>query len=116
VERGTHPFSFKAFNAKGRTRSSLEVNIGGKVRFVSPSGSDGNDGLSEANPFLTIQAAVKQSELGDTVLVKDGTYTQTQYPEGDIVTITKSGTADGQTARARRGFGCIRGALKILGG
>ncbi len=98
VERGTHQFSFKAWNATGRTRSStpvsLEVNIGGKVRYVSPSGSDGNDGLSEARPFQTIQSAVNLSEPGDTVLVMDGTYMQTQYPEGDVVTITKSGTAN----------------------
>ncbi len=98
VERGTHQFSFKAFNARGRTRSSnpvpLEVNIGGKVRYVSPSGSDNNDGLSEAKPFLNIQSAVNLSEPGDTVLVMDGTYSQTEYPEGDVVTIMKSGRAD----------------------
>jgi Right handed beta helix region len=98
AERATHQFSFKAFNARGKTRSSdpisLEVNIGGKVRYVSPSGSDGNDGLSEAKPLQTIQEAIKRAEPGDTVLVMDGTYTQTQYPEADVVTITKSGRAD----------------------
>jgi Right handed beta helix region len=98
VERGTHQFSFKAWNANGRTRSStsvpLEVNIGGKVRFVSPSGSDGNDGLSESKPFLNIQSAVNLSGPGDTVLVMDGTYSQTEYPTGSVVGLQKSGTAD----------------------
>jgi hypothetical protein len=98
AEKAKHQFSFKAFDAAGKTQTSspaaLNVNIAGKVRYVSPSGSDANDGLSEAKPLPTIRSAVDLSEPGDTVLVMNGTYSQTQYPEGDIVTITKSGRAD----------------------
>jgi parallel beta-helix repeat protein len=97
VEKAKHLFSFEAFDAAGKSQTSapaaLNVNIAGKVRYVSPSGSDANDGLSETKPLPTIRSAVDLSEPGDTVLVMSGTYSQTQYPEGDIVTITKSGRA-----------------------
>lgn len=43
-------------------------------QYVSPSGSDGNDG-SQAMPKLTIQAAINATLSGDTVIIKDGTYT-----------------------------------------
>jgi hypothetical protein len=41
--------------------------------YVSPSGSDDNDGSASA-PFQTIQAAVDSAVGGDTVTLEDGTY------------------------------------------
>jgi parallel beta-helix repeat protein len=97
AERATVQFSAEAFGTLGKLASSaavaVQVGITGTLRYVSGTGSEGNDGLSEAKPLRNIQTAVLQSGPGDTVLVMNGTYTQTQYPQGDIVTITKSGTA-----------------------
>ena len=96
-EQAMHQFSFKITTATGKTVSSetvkLEVKIVGKVRFVSPLGSDTNDGLSEAKALLTIQSALDISDPGDTVLVMNGTY---KHPDvnNNIVTVTRSGTKD----------------------
>jgi uncharacterized protein (TIGR03437 family) len=46
----------------------------GTTYYVSPSGSDSNSG-SETLPFRTIQKAADVVSPGDTVIVKDGTYT-----------------------------------------
>jgi Protein of unknown function (DUF1565) len=58
----------------------------GNALYVSPDGSDTNDG-SQAHPFATIQKAVNSVTPGMTVHVLPGVYTQP-------VTITTSGTAD----------------------
>jgi len=52
--------------------SSAEV--GAVNYYVSPSGSDSGPGTSE-QPFETIQTAADVVVAGDTVIVKDGTYT-----------------------------------------
>ncbi|MDD5086391.1 MAG: right-handed parallel beta-helix repeat-containing protein, partial [Candidatus Nanoarchaeia archaeon] len=45
----------------------------GQVFYVSPAGSDSNDGTS-SNPFKTIQKAANNVAAGDTVYVREGTY------------------------------------------
>lgn len=96
-EQVMHQFNFKTTTATGKIVSSeavkLEVKIAGKVRFVSPSGSPSNDGLSEAKALLTIQSALDISDPGDTVLVMNGRYI---HPDANnnIVTVTQSGTKD----------------------
>ncbi len=44
------------------------------TRFVSQTGSDAHSGLSWADAFATIQAAVDASESGDEIIVGDGVY------------------------------------------
>ena len=97
TERTAHQYSFRVYSRGGRVRSSaavpLYVNIG-RVLYVSPSGREGNGGLSEADALPTLQAAVSLSAPGDTVLAMDGTYTQSQYPSGAVANIRTSGTPD----------------------
>ena len=65
----TGPFTGNA----GATLTQV-VNPYVSAQYVSPSGSDLNDG-SQASPKQTIQAAVNATQSGDTVTVEDGTYT-----------------------------------------
>lgn len=55
--------------------------------YVSTSGSDSNNGLSEAKPFKTISKAVSIARAGDTVYVRGGIY-------NEKITMPYSGTAD----------------------
>ena len=64
----------------------------GRTFYVSPDGSDGNDGLSEQNAIQTLQEAANRSERGDTFLVKNGTYTKPNFTD-TVLYIYKSGTA-----------------------
>jgi hypothetical protein len=60
--------------------------------FVSAeTGSDTNAGKSSSSPLATLQAAENVVKAGDTVEVMNGTYTAS--PGGDVLQITKSGTA-----------------------
>ena len=43
--------------------------------YVSGTGSDSNDGLTQATAFLTLQHAANLTQPGDTVYVMNGTYT-----------------------------------------
>ena len=42
--------------------------------YVSPSGSNANNGTTTGTPFLTLQKAASVVAPGDTVLVRGGTY------------------------------------------
>jgi parallel beta-helix repeat protein len=52
-----------------------------------------NDGLTEAAPLPDIQSAMDRTQPGDTVLVKNGTYSRSDDPNNDVVRISRSGTA-----------------------
>ncbi|MEK7617369.1 MAG: metallophosphoesterase [Patescibacteria group bacterium] len=58
----------------------------GAAFYVASTGSDTNPG-TESQPFKTIQKAVDSANVGNTVLVKAGTYQEK-------VTVSKSGTQD----------------------
>ncbi|RJQ37038.1 prepilin-type N-terminal cleavage/methylation domain-containing protein [Candidatus Microgenomates bacterium] len=64
----------------------------GKTYFVSPVGLDTNSG-TESDPLKTIQKAADIVNPGDTVIVKDGNYTDNDG-NNYIVTTSRSGTAD----------------------
>jgi len=69
--------------------SSAEV--GAVDYYVSPSGSDSDPGTSE-QPFETIQKAADVVVAGDTVIVKDGVYTDTDQ-DGHVVELRADGNA-----------------------
>lgn len=65
----------------------------GATYYVSLEGSDGNDGLTIEQPFRTLQTAADSVQPGDTVLVREGVYSDLNS-EGRVVTITAQGTPD----------------------
>ena len=56
------------------TTPATPVSSTGKTYYVSPKGSDGNDGLSLATAFATPQKAAGVVQAGDTVLIAAGLY------------------------------------------
>ncbi|MGW0915141.1 right-handed parallel beta-helix repeat-containing protein [Streptomyces sp. NPDC002784] len=61
-----------------------------RTYYVSPSGSDSNQGTSPAKPFRTLQKAADSTAPGDTVSIMNGTYTE--RPGGsDVMVISRSG-------------------------
>lgn len=55
--------------------------------YVSPPGSDANDGLSWGNAFANIQHAVDVASPGDTIFVGDGTYAENVLVDKEGLTI-----------------------------
>lgn len=53
-----------------------EYEAQGKTYIVATTGSDSNNGLTVATPFLTIQHALDIVNPGDTIAVRAGTYNQ----------------------------------------
>jgi hypothetical protein len=60
--------------------------------YVSGSGSNSNNGLSPTSAFKTLQKAEYLTKPGDTVLIMNGVYTNTN--SGSVLTINRSGTAN----------------------
>lgn len=64
----------------GFSPASIDVILADRTYYVSPTGSDGNNGLSAATAFLTVQAAVDAVAVLDignhnvTIQLADGTY------------------------------------------
>ena len=75
---GTNILQFQAVDATGNTGSvSLVVAYGsdtGDAYFLSPTGSDANDGQSPAAPWKTFAAAFSRMAGGDQLVLLDGTY------------------------------------------
>jgi hypothetical protein len=62
-----------------------------KTYYVSPSGSDYSDG-TESQPFKSIQKAADTVDAGDTVIVKDGIYQDTDS-DSNVVYLTRGGSS-----------------------
>ena len=45
--------------------------------YVAGTGNDGNDGLSDATPFATVDQAISAASAGDNIYVAPGTYSTT---------------------------------------
>ena len=102
---------------------------GAGTYYVSPAGSDSNSGSSSA-PFKTIQKAANIVNAGDTVIVENGTYTDTDG-DGSVVHCTRGGTAsapvtfkaqnkwgavvDGQNNATNTGFDIVANYIQIEG-
>ncbi len=78
----------------------------GVTYYVSPGGNDNYSGASSA-PFKTIQKAADIVNPGDTVIVKDGIYTDANS-DGRIVTFSKGGISGGWvTFKAENTWGAV---------
>ena len=74
--------------------------------YVSPSGNDANAG-STAAPFRTIQRAANIVNPGDVVIVRNGTYTDTDGSDS-IVRTTRGGTSSAWvTFKAENKWGAV---------
>ena len=62
--------------------------------YVSGSGSDSNDGLTQATAFLTLQHAAGLTQPGTLVYVMNGTYTNA-CPSCTVLDVSIPGTANG---------------------
>jgi hypothetical protein len=76
----TLPLIVQHFHEHGQSAAK------GNIYYVSPSGSDSNNG-SQAYPFATIQKAASVATSGTTIHVAPGTYTE------GVITVPHSGTA-----------------------
>jgi parallel beta-helix repeat protein len=72
----------------------LEPISNGKTYYVSPTGNGGNDGLSENSPLQTLNSAMDRMDPGDTMLVMNGTYTETCDGCGTVLYVKKAGRPD----------------------
>ncbi len=64
------------------TTMTTTETIEGNAYFVAPEGSDSNDGSIDS-PWATISYAVKKTGAGDTVYLREGTYTEEVVLRGD---------------------------------
>ena len=66
---------------------SQTFTVSGKITdyYVSPTGSDGNNGLSPSTPKASIQGLLAAYTLGagDTIFAASGTYTVTTHDRPD---------------------------------
>jgi hypothetical protein len=86
MKRAAVPFGLVVLGALGSAHAATTYH-------VAPGGDDAGDGSSQA-PFATIQHAADIVAAGDTVVVRDGTYTDTDADDM-VVHLTGAGAADG---------------------
>jgi hypothetical protein len=73
--------------------ASYSVPVSSLTYYVSGTGSDSNDGLTEATAFRTLQHAELLTQPGDTVYAMNGTYTNNICTTCDVLDIYNPGTA-----------------------
>jgi hypothetical protein len=81
--------------------------------YVSPTGSDSSSG-SATTPFKTIQKAANIVNPGDTVIVRNGTYTDTNSDR--IVSLRRRGTPSAWiTFKAENKWGAVLDGQNVAG-
>jgi hypothetical protein len=78
-------------NANANITANYQTAVTGKTYYVSGTGNDSSDGLSQATAFRSLQHAADLTQPGDTVYAMNGTYTNS-FPSGDVLDISTSGT------------------------
>lgn len=73
----------------GSAKKGPNMNRVGVLYYVSPTGDDSNEGISESKPFKSIQKAADLTLPGDTVFIMNGTF---QFA-GSELNIKRSGNA-----------------------
>ncbi|MBA3052602.1 MAG: hypothetical protein FP827_05910, partial [Candidatus Omnitrophica bacterium] len=100
-------FAIKAYDA-GDNESNISNSTSAIVienyRFVSVSGSDSNDGLTEDAAFATIQKAMDSAVPGTKIIITEGTYSN------QTVIISTSGTVEKPIIIQGRGEAILDGA------
>ena len=79
------------------TMTPLSTAAMGVTYYVSPGGSDTNNGISKSFPFQTIQKAINTAGAGDTIELASGEYRQDVISQRDATAdapITITGPAD----------------------
>jgi len=66
----------------GETQISCEATLEGRAYYVSPTGDDTSDGLTEATAFRTIAHALQTVQPGEQVRILPGRYRQRTLVEG----------------------------------
>jgi hypothetical protein len=86
--RVTLPASGRSGDAAGAAAlGTTEYPVPGNARYVSPSGSDTGDGTLTA-PWQTVTKAVDSAPDGATVVLREGTYSESvTIPEGKRLTL-----------------------------
>jgi parallel beta-helix repeat protein len=87
------PSQAKEIIPAARLYSNQTTRVAGRILYVAPDGNDANDGLSEQTAIQTLGSATGRTEPGDTVLVKNGTYTTPDFRNVPAY-IFKSGRPD----------------------
>jgi parallel beta-helix repeat protein len=80
------------YEARVKNEPHLISMNSGTTYYVSGSGNDNNNGRSASSAFRTIQKAANLTQPGDTVLIMNGEYKNSN--PGQVVHITRSGTAN----------------------
>ncbi len=64
------------------------------THYVSPGGSDDNDGQTADTPWQNLQASLDRLEPGDTLFLMDGRYNELTYPDWAHFTVRVDGTPE----------------------
>jgi len=81
-------------NATVTSERSFQT-IGGRTFYLATSGDDGNNGQSTDLAWKTFAASIPKLAAGDTLIVRNGTYTSSNsgYPNINCTTTAKNATS-----------------------